>query len=169
LALIGASPAMAQTAGDLDTALRRNASVIANCPTLLGVTIGDPANKATWSASFSTAVSPTCQTNVATVISNFALPPALPTSMQIASTGTPALNGTYAVDAVTQQQISGIQLYLVVHSTFPTGQSAQVWPDIGGTLHTFDATHWTAFTGAMADFMFAEGSGVTVTQPVVIP
>lgn len=166
------SAALAQPvdlASQVLAALTMTPAVVASCPSIEGVLIGDPNDRSTWLVQYVSDPSPTCQGIVNTVITSFAARPTVPTTMQLASTGTPSLNGTYATDATTQQQIAGINLYLLINGNFPTGQTSQVWPDTTNTLHTFDRTHWLAFAKAMADFMFAEGSGVSVPQPVTIP
>lgn len=93
---------------------------------------------------------------------------ALTSSITITSTGTSALNGTYAVDPATQQKIIAEAVYIQVTGgigvgNFTNGQSTRGWPDITGTPHTFDTTHFVPFAEAVAQYVDAlvswSGSG----------
>jgi len=99
-------------------------------------------------------------------------PPPLPSppSMQLASTSTPTLNGSYPIDPLSQQKVQAISLYVAVNNKFPARQTAQAWPDVNGTMHLFSSTaQWQAFATAMGDFVAALDLGQTPTQPVTIP
>lgn len=100
---------------------------------------------------------------------------ALDAGIQIASTGTPALDGTYAIDAESQQKVAAIALYIAVNGRFPAGQATLVYPDIAGAAHGFASTAaFQAFATALADYVAAidEASvsgGSMPAQPVTIP
>jgi hypothetical protein len=96
--------------------------------------------------------------------------PNLASSMQLVSTSTPALNGLYATDTVSQQKVQAISLYIAVNGRFPAGQATESWPDANGVMHQFQTTgQWQAFATAMGDFVAATDLGQTPTQPVIIP
>jgi len=90
--------------------------------------------------------------------------------VQIASTSTPALDGTYAIDAATQAKVQAIALYIQVNGRFPAGVSALPWPDSAGVPHTFPTTAaFLAFATALGDTVTAIELGQTPAQPVPIP
>lgn len=69
----------------------------------------------------------------------------------ITSTGTPALNGTYAIDPASQAKITAEQLYIATTGKFTNGQTTKAWADIAGALHTFPTpAEFTAFAEAIA-------------------
>lgn len=80
----------------------------------------------------------------------------LATGITITSTGTPALNGTYAVDPAAQSKITAEQVYIATTGKFTNGQTTRGWPDISGALHTFPSTaEFTAFAEACAQLVDA--------------
>jgi hypothetical protein len=96
-------------------------------------------------------------------------PPAPITSMQVASTSTPAVNGSYAIDPAAQQKVQAISLYAQINGKFPAGQSAMPWADVSGAAHSFPTIAlWQAFATAMADFVTALDLGQKPSQPVTI-
>lgn len=68
----------------------------------------------------------------------------------ITSTGNPALNGTYALDAVSTAQIYQIGLFASQLSVFPSGTATQAYPDASGIPHTFSVAEFVAFLRAVA-------------------
>lgn len=92
-----------------------------------------------------------------------------PASMQIVSASTPALNGSYAIDQVTQQNVGAVSIYTAINGKFPAAQAALPWSDISGTMHLFPSVAvWQSFASAMADFVMKIALGQTPTQPVSI-
>ena len=93
--------------------------------------------------------------------------------LAITSTGTPALDATYPLDAATQSQIQGIQLYIAAHGRFPAGLSSLPVVDINGVAHTIPSvTEYTAWVTAIADNLTAvilqahvEAAGGTPSWP----
>lgn len=81
---------------------------------------------------------------------------ALSTGLAITSTGTPALNGVYAVDATTQARITSTMLYVQVNSAFPGPASTMAWPLMNGSTVTFPSTAaFQAFASAVANYVAA--------------
>lgn len=106
---------------------------------------------------------------IAVFLATLAAEQATPT-VQVVSTGTPALSGTYFIDAGSQQNIQAVSVYVAVNSKFPAGQSAQAWPDTTGTFHSFTTTtEWMAFASSIADYVAALKLGQSPTQPITIP
>src|ERR1700688_568043 len=90
--------------------------------------------------------------------------------IQITSSATPALNGTYAIDAVHQQLIAAEQLYILTKGTFTNGGTTKPWLDASNVAHTFPSTaEFTAFAEAVAQYLDALMSGAAPSQPSPIP
>lgn len=101
----------------------------------------------------------------------------------VTSSGTPNLNGVYALDTVSQQKIIYEALYIqttggAASGRFSNGQSIRGWPDSSGTLHTFNTTQFINFSEAIASYVDAVLIGqVAVTEkqtptwptPITIP
>jgi hypothetical protein len=79
----------------------------------------------------------------------------LANGLALTSTGTPALNGTYALDETSAGQIYQIGLYASQIGTFPSGGTTQAYPDITGTPHTFTIAEFVAFLQAVAALISA--------------
>ncbi len=104
------------------------------------------------------------------------LPSIFAAGIQIASAGTPALNGTYAFDEATQTKIAGVVAGLA--AGIPGGGSTFNWPDASGTPHAFTAANFTEFCTALKDYAYsytqalgallAGGSASLPAQPVTI-
>ena len=95
---------------------------------------------------------------------------ALAAGIQITSTSTPALSGTYAIDATHQQLIAAEQFYILTKGTFTNGGTTKPWLDLSGVAHTFPSTaEFTAFAEAVAQYVDALMAGTTPAQPVTIP
>jgi len=74
----------------------------------------------------------------------------------LTSTGTPALNGTYAVNQAAQANINAISTYILVNGNFPGGGSTLPWYDTSGVAHTFPSTAaFQDFASAVATFVAA--------------
>lgn len=99
----------------------------------------------------------------------------LAAGIQIASTGTPALNGTYACDPTTYQRIGGIVAAIAGGLGLPGGGSTFNWPDTAGVPHEFTATAFTDFARAVMNFEYAlnaviaANAGTLPALPVAIP
>jgi hypothetical protein len=62
---------------------------------------------------------------------------ALSAGLAVTSTSTPAVNGTYALDPVTQSKIAAMVLTIQVNGTFPNSMTAYPWPLLNGAFVTF--------------------------------
>lgn len=88
--------------------------------------------------------------------------------LQIQSTATPALNGTYSIDDGSQKNISGIAAGIASRNRLPGGGSTFDYPDVTVTDHAFTAQNFLDFASAVEDYVYALSKGLTPTQPVVI-
>ena len=78
---------------------------------------------------------------------------AMGAGLAITSTGTPALNGTYAIDNASQGKIAAISAYSCQRQV-PGGVAFVPWIDFNGTAHTFPTTaSFQAFATAVADYV----------------
>lgn len=75
--------------------------------------------------------------------------------IQIASTATPALNGTYALDQTKQGQITGIVTAITAGKGLPGDLPVVPWADINGDPHNFTAADIVNLGKAMEDYIFA--------------
>lgn len=73
----------------------------------------------------------------------------------ITSTGTPALNATYALDPTSTAQIYQIGVYANQFGVFPSGNATQAYPDKDGVPHTFTIAEFVAFLRAVAPLVSA--------------
>lgn len=93
---------------------------------------------------------------------------------QIVSTGTPALDGTYACDNATQQHIMAEMISVLTNNVFADGGSTVAWADIAGASHTFTVAQFKAFSTAIAAFVAtnlriaASNTGTLPAQPITI-
>lgn len=96
----------------------------------------------------------------------------------INSTGTPALNGTYALDSDTRTRINTNMVYIQNNRAFaPNNAETKVWNDQDGGLHTFQNTDSfidfahavTDYYAGIADWAAADGVGDLPSEPVIIP
>ncbi|MGC9271934.1 hypothetical protein [Acidiphilium sp.] len=72
----------------------------------------------------------------------------------ITSTGTPALDGTYACDETAQGQLNRVAGYITTNGKFPAGLTAMPWPDISGVVHEFATTaEFQALASAVANYV----------------
>jgi hypothetical protein len=72
----------------------------------------------------------------------------------ITSTGTPALNATYALDQVTLDEVGALARDCAAGLGFPQGASTFAYPDIAGTPRTFTPPEMQALYRAMRDMVF---------------
>ncbi|MDA8049953.1 MAG: hypothetical protein M0002_08105 [Rhodospirillales bacterium] len=101
---------------------------------------------------------------------------ALGRGVAVTSSGTPALDGTYAIDAASQAKIQAVSLFIVVNGKFPSAVASYPWLDTAGAAHLFPTTaEFQAFATAIADYVaaldmiIATGSGTLPGEPVAIP
>ena len=83
---------------------------------------------------------------------------AIAAGVQITSTSTPALNGTYACDDAAQARIN--RVYALIQrgggAVFPAGLTSLPWPDESGALHTFTGVaEFLAFETAVGNYVLA--------------
>jgi hypothetical protein len=79
----------------------------------------------------------------------------LAAGLAIVSTATPALNGTYAVDQVSQMDIIAIETSLNAGKGFPGGATTFNYPDMSGVMHAFSESSFTNFAAAVRDYVYA--------------
>jgi len=92
----------------------------------------------------------------------------LAAGLAITSTGSSALNGTYACDALSQADIVAVETSLNAGKGFPGGATTFSYPDVSGTLHSFSEASFTDFAAAVRDFVYAcksYAAGQTTTLP----
>ncbi|CAB3742462.1 hypothetical protein LMG24238_06886 [Paraburkholderia sediminicola] len=80
---------------------------------------------------------------------------ALVAGLQVSSTGTPALNGTYAIDQFSQMDIIAIETGLNAGKGFPAGTTTLNYPDTTGLLHNFSEANFTDFAAVVRDYVYA--------------
>jgi hypothetical protein len=88
---------------------------------------------------------------------------AIAAGVAITSTGTPTLNGTYALDQTSLGRITSEQVYITNTSKFTNGQTTRGWLDSSGTPHMFPSiTEFTAFAETIALYDDALITALTV-------
>jgi len=87
----------------------------------------------------------------------------------IASTGTPALDGTYAVTTDAKAVIDGIYTGIKNGDGLPGGGQTFVFRDAAGNGHTFDATSFPNLAKAVRDFLYQAAQGQLPANPWPIP
>jgi len=92
----------------------------------------------------------------------------LSTGIAVVSTGTPALNGTYAVDQLSQMDVIAIETSLNAGKGFPGGATTFGYQDVTGALHSFSEANFTDFAAAVRDFVYACKS-VIAGQSTTLP
>lgn len=79
---------------------------------------------------------------------------AIAAGIEITSTSTPALNGTYPLDPASQANINAVITYILLNGTFPNNAATLNWYDISGTSHTFPSiAEFKAFSTATANYV----------------
>lgn len=81
---------------------------------------------------------------------------AIASGVQIISASTPAISGTYSIDAQSISNIEAQQLSILTRNLFTNGQTTRNWIDTSGVPHTFPST--AVFT------VWAEAVGFYVDQ-----
>lgn len=97
----------------------------------------------------------------------------------IVSTGTPALNGTYAIDPATLANIVGLSTGIAAGKPLPGGGSTFNYRDIVGSPHAFTAANFLNFAAAIESYVYGAdqaietlvngGTAMPPSQPVTIP
>jgi hypothetical protein len=108
------------------------------------------ANPNGWAVSSGTLVAYTPPAPVLTLAQQAQV--ALGAGVAVTSTGTPALNGTYPIDPLTQGRIASVSTYILVNGKFPGSATTYAWVDVAGAAHVFPSTAaFQAFATAIAD------------------
>jgi hypothetical protein len=98
-----------------------------------------------------------------------------PTTLQIVSTGAPALNGTYSITPPVQDDLTSEVASILATGEFLNGTASLAWPDASGAFHTFTVAQFQSFAEAIGKFASAvvvdeqTGSTSWPAQPVTIP
>jgi hypothetical protein len=90
------------------------------------------------------------------------------TGIAISSTSSPALNGTYACDQLSQMDIIAIETSINAGKGFPGGATTFNYPDVSGAAHTFTESNFSDFAAAVRDYVYALKSvlaGTSQTLP----
>lgn len=94
---------------------------------------------------------------------------AIASGVNITSTATPAINGTFACDAVSQAEIASEMLFILTNGGFTNGASALPWPDITGKAIAFPSPAvFKAWATAVANYVAAVkayGNGIASDLP----
>lgn len=93
---------------------------------------------------------------------------AFATGLEIISSSMPSVNGTYAIDQLSQMDIIAIETSLNAGKGFPGGGATFNYPDTSGTMHAFSETNFTDFAAAVRDYVYALKSviaGASTTLP----
>ncbi|GAB2877661.1 hypothetical protein GCM10027093_11200 [Paraburkholderia jirisanensis] len=69
----------------------------------------------------------------------------LASGIQIVSTSTPTLDGTFACDSLSQADIVAIETSLNAGKGFPGGATTFNYPDVSGVMHAFSESNFTDF------------------------
>lgn len=81
---------------------------------------------------------------------------AITSGLHITSTSMPTLNGTYAIDGISQGKLAAVSTYILVNSKFPGGATEYPWIDLAQQPHVFPTTAtFQAFATAIADYVAA--------------
>jgi hypothetical protein len=81
---------------------------------------------------------------------------ALSAGLQITSTSTPSLNGTYGLDQSAQNNVNATVTYILLNGTFPGGGTTMPWVDQNNEPHLWpNVTMFKSFATAYADFVAA--------------
>jgi len=101
------------------------------------------------------------------------MPIYLAAGMQVESTATPALNGTYPLDQTSQSQVTGVATSIAAGRGLPGGSSTFNYQS-----HVFNEVNFLNFADACSNFVYLSyqalgrsvmtGSGSMPEQPVVI-
>jgi hypothetical protein len=88
------------------------------------------------------------------VMATQVVPALLSAGVTIASTGTPALNGPYTLDPISQVQITAIGAGIAAGKGLPGGGGTFNWPTATGTLVAFSSANFLNFATALETFLY---------------
>jgi hypothetical protein len=88
------------------------------------------------------------------------------TGIAITSASAPALNGTYRIDAGSQQRISAIYVGIKGGDGLPGNGGAFSYLDSAGAPHSFTADQFVAFAKAVRDYVYALNIASMQSSPV---
>jgi len=74
--------------------------------------------------------------------------------LAVTSTGTPALDATYATSPAAQAAIGAIMTGINAGKGFPDGLTSLPYPDASGAAHSFSVAQFTAFAQAIENFVY---------------
>lgn len=100
---------------------------------------------------------------------------ALSAGLAVTSTGTPAINGTYALDLESRSDIMAEIVSLLKNSTFTNGTTTLPFTDISGALHDFQVTVFEALATEIGNYVgalkaiIASNSGTLPAAPAPLP
>jgi hypothetical protein len=80
---------------------------------------------------------------------------ALGAGVALVSSGTPALNGPYAIDGESRSDMLAEMVSLLANSVFTDGATTLGYADAAGVMHTFDVAQFKAFATAVASYVGA--------------
>jgi hypothetical protein len=92
--------------------------------------------------------------NLHAVLLNQLVPQVLSAGVIVTSTGTPALNGTYAIDPVSTANISAIAAGIAAGKPLPGGGGTFNYPDTSNAMHAFSAANFLNFGSAVETFFY---------------
>lgn len=90
------------------------------------------------------------------------------TGLTVVGANTPALNGTFSVDQLSQMDIIAVETSINAGKGFPGGATTFSYPDTAGVMRSFSASDFTNFAAAVRDYVYALRSviaGASTTLP----
>jgi hypothetical protein len=105
--------------------------------------------------SYGPAITSAQKTSIQAVLAaHNAATPDLTQQVQVNSTGTPALNGVYAIDDVSQSKIAAIAAGIAAKNRVPGGGSTFNYFDVSGVAHAFTAANFLDFAAVIEDYAY---------------
>jgi hypothetical protein len=104
---------------------------------------------------YGVSITPAQKTAIAAVLAaHVPTKPDVSQAVTVNSTGTPALDGTYAIDAGSQVAISAIANTIANTGKFPGGGATMDYPDSSGDYHTFPSpAEFISFAAAISAYV----------------
>jgi hypothetical protein len=87
-------------------------------------------------------------------------PVAQASGVQVTSTATASLNGTYAVDAASQATISSLSTGIAAGKPLPGGGTTFNYPDVSNTMHAFTSANFLDFSASIEGFVYSFEQGL---------
>jgi hypothetical protein len=94
---------------------------------------------------------------------------AMAAGLTITSTSTPAIDGTFTVDQVSQMDIIAIETSLNAGKGFPGGAATFNYADVSGVMHSFTEANFTDFAAAVRDYVYALKSVIAGASTTIPP